>query len=122
MKYSHELNGSDQRSFRFAAIVVGAFLALTVAGGVAYWLAERNTALPKEGVTLSATVKFIGIEGGCWMLDTKYGSFLAGNLAKEFRLDGLKLTATVKLAESQAHFCPMGRGIVIVSNPVHSGA
>jgi hypothetical protein len=118
----HELSDPQPQSFRLAAIVVGAFLALALIGGVAYWSGQRDPVLPKDGATLSATVKFIGIEGGCWMLDTKYGSFLAMRLPKEFRVDGLKVTARVQLAESQAHYCPMGRGIVLVSSVARSGA
>jgi hypothetical protein len=113
---SHEFRDPQQQSFRLAAFVVGAFLALTSIGGVVYWSTQHNPVLPKDGATLSATVKFIGLEGGCWMLNTKYGSFLAPNLPKEFRVDGLKVTARMQLAESQAHYCPMGRGIVVVAN------
>jgi hypothetical protein len=37
-------------------------------------------------------------------------------MPKEFKIDGLRVTAQLKLAASQAHFCPMGRGIVVVSD------
>ncbi len=122
MNSTHESSNPQQQSFRLAAIVVGGFLALTLIGGVAYWSTQRSSGLPKGGVTLSATVKFIGVEGGCWMLKTKYGLFLAPNLPKEFRVDGLKVTAKAQLAVSQAHYCPMGRGIVVVSSVSGSGA
>jgi hypothetical protein len=118
----HELRDPQQQSFRLAAIVVGAFLALALIGGSVYWLAQREPALPKGGATLSATVKFVALEGDCWMLDTKHGLFLASGLPKEFRVNGLKVTARVQLAESQAHYCPMGRGIVVVSSVARSGA
>jgi hypothetical protein len=118
----HELSDPQQQSFRLATIVVGAFLALALIGGLFYWLGQREPALPKDGATLSATVKFIALESDCWMLDTKHGLFLASGLPKEFRINGLKVTARVQLAESQAHYCPMGRGIVVVSSVARSGA
>ena len=102
--------------------MVGAFLALVLIGGLVYWVGQREPVLPKDGVTLSAAVKFVALEGDCWMLDTKYGLFLAPGLPKEFRVNGLNVTARVQLAESQAHYCPMGRGIVIVSSVARSGA
>jgi hypothetical protein len=117
-----ELNDPQQQSFRLAAIVVGALLALALIGGSVYWLGQREPALPKDGATLSATVKFVALEGDCWMLDTKHGLFLTSGLPKEFRVNGLKVTARVQLAESQAHYCPMGRGIVVVSSVARSGA
>jgi hypothetical protein len=117
-----ELSDPQQQSFRLATIVVGAFLALALVGGSVYWLGQREPALPKGGETLSATVKFIALEGGCWMLDTKHGLFLASGLPNEFKVNGLKVTARVQLAESQAHYCPMGRGIVVVSRVARLGA
>jgi hypothetical protein len=119
---SHELTDSQQQNFRPAAIVVGAFLALLGIGGLVFWLIQRVPILPKGGATLSATVKFVPIEGGCWMLDTKRGLFSAPDLPKEFRVDGVKVTARVHLAESTAHYCPMGNGIVVVSSVTRSGA
>jgi hypothetical protein len=110
------------KSFALTAIVVGSFIALGLIGGVALWSSERGPVLPEDGVMTSAKVKFIGIEGGCWMLDTRYGSFLAPSLPKEFRVDGLKVAAKIQLARSQAHYCPMGRGIVLVTNVARSGA
>ncbi len=122
MNPSHELNDLQQQSFSIPTIVVGAFLALGVIGGVVYWLGQRGPVLPKDGATLSATVKFVALEGDCWMLDTRLGLFLASGLPKEFKVNDLKVTARVKLAESQAHYCPMGRGIVVVSSVARSGA
>ena len=116
MNSRHALNDPQQRPFHLAATVVGIFLALALIGGLVFWWGQRGPVLPKGGVTLSATVKFIALEGGCWMLDTKRGLFLASGLPKEFRVNGLKVTARVQLAESQAHYCPMGRGIVVVSS------
>lgn len=116
------MSDPQQQSFRLAAVVVGAFLVLAPIGGGVNWLGQRNSVLPKDGETLGATVKFINLEGSCWMLNTKYGLFLAPSLPKEFAVDGLKVTARIQLAESQAHFCPMGRGIVLVSNIARSGA
>ena len=119
---SHELTDSQQQHFRLAAVVVGAFLALVGIGGSVYWLIQRVPILPKGGATLSATVKFVPIEGGCWMLDTNRGLFSAPGLPKEFRVNGVKVTARVQLAESTAHYCPMGDGIVVVSSVTRSGA
>ena len=100
--------------------MVGAFLVLVLIVGLVYWVGERRP-LPKEGLTLNATVKLVPLEGGCWVLDTNYGEFLASGLPKEFKVNGLKVTAKIRLAESQAHFCPMGRGIVVVSSIARSG-
>ena len=122
MNSPHELSDPQQQLFRLATIVVGTFLALALIGGLVYWLGQRGPALPKDGATLSATVKFIALEGDCWMLDTKQGLFLAPGMPKEFRVNGLKVTARVRLSESQAHYCPMGRGIVVISSIARSGA
>jgi hypothetical protein len=90
--------------------------------GLVYWLIQRVPILPKGGATLSATVKFVPIEGGCRMLNTKRGLFSAPDLPNEFRVNGVKVTASVHLAESTAHYCPMGDGIVVVSSVTRSGA
>jgi hypothetical protein len=119
---SRELSDPQPQSFRLTAIVVGAFLALALISGSVYWVGQRDPVLPKEGVTLSATVKFVALEGGCWMLDTKHGVFLVSGLPKEFKVNGLKVTARVQLATSQAHYCPKGRGIVVVSSVARSSA
>jgi hypothetical protein len=122
MNLSHELSDPQPPSVRLAAMVVGAFLALVLIGGLVYWVGQRDPVLPKDGLILSATVKFVPLEGDCWMLDTKHGVFLASGLPKEFKVNGLKVTARIQLAESQAHYCPMGRGIVVVSGVARSGA
>jgi hypothetical protein len=119
---SRELTDSQQQNFRLAAVVDGVFLALVGIGSLAYWVIQRVPILPKGDATLSATVKFLPIEGGCWMLDTKRGLFSAPGLPKEFRVNGVKVTARVRLAESTAHYCPMGDGIVVVSSVTRSGA
>ena len=116
------MSDPQQQSFRLVAIAVGTFLAVALIGGLVYWVGQRYAVLPKDGVTLSAMVEFVPLEGGCWMLDTKYGPFLAPGLPEEFRVNGLKVTARVQLAKSQAHYCPMGRGIVVVSSVARSGA
>jgi hypothetical protein len=110
------------QSFRAGLVVVGACLAIGLIAWLAYLLSVPNLAvLMKDNPTLSARVHLVPIEGGCWMLDTRYGSFLAPTLPRDFRTDGLIITAKFALATNQAHYCPRGRGIVEISSVVRTG-
>lgn len=75
----------------------------------------------EEAVGVQGIVKFINVEGGCWLLDTRYGRLYPTNLESEFRVDGLKIIVSVRRRVDIATFCPVGDAIVTISQIARVG-
>jgi hypothetical protein len=101
--------------FRFSAVFLITSVAAALVGALWYWSLPSRLLRPNQVVTLNAVVKFEKIEGGCWLLGARSGTYLAPGLPAEFRVDGMRVEVTLQLAQSQAHYCPMGDGIVVIS-------
>jgi hypothetical protein len=97
--------------------ILSPLIVLTLIGELSACV-HTSWVLPRAGevtVGVQGTVKFINVEGGCWLLDTRYGRLSPTNLDKEFRVDGLKIIASVRRRVDIATFCPVGEAIVTIS-------
>jgi hypothetical protein len=102
-------------TFRPSAAFLVAALAAALIGVVMYWHLPNRLLRPNQVITVNAKVKFSKIEGGCWLLEASSGTYLPQGLPAEFKVDGMRVVATLQLAQSQAHYCPHGDGIVVIS-------
>lgn len=71
---------------------------------------------PGQIVTIEATVRFLPLEGGCWLLEVEPGKrYEPVNLAPGFHTDGLKVHAVLRDAPNYASFCMAGPLVTIDS-------
>ncbi len=83
---------------------------LTAAGGCSREIVDPDPS------TTEATVRFVGIEGGCWLLDADNGSrYEPIGLPAEYRVDGRRVRVTVKPRSGAASTCMVGDLVDIVS-------
>lgn len=67
-------------------------------------------------LTISATVRFVDVEGGCWRLDAKDGThYDPVGLPPAFRTDGRRVTATLRFPGNLGSFCMVGRLAEVVA-------
>jgi hypothetical protein len=85
----------------FTALIVGAALSCADAG-------TAPGAPLLQPLATNATVRFVGIEGGCWSLDTPQGHYEPINLPAEFRVDGLAVRVSLRAAPDMVSICMMG--------------
>ena len=65
---------------------------------------------------INGTVRFIDIEGGCWIIRAEDGqNFLPHNLTSEFRRDSLRVRASVEVRRDLLSVCQIGQIVDIVS-------
>jgi hypothetical protein len=64
-----------------------------------------------QNIATEATVRLASM--GCWVLDTKYGR-LEANIDPKFRIEGLKVSVTVRGEDGYASTCTVGKEIVTV--------
>jgi hypothetical protein len=55
-----------------------------------------------------ATVRFVNVETGCWVLETQAGRMQPVELAEEFRRDGLEVTVVLRDAPAMMSVCQVG--------------
>jgi hypothetical protein len=55
-----------------------------------------------------ATVRFVDVEAGCWVLETASGRVQPVELAEEFRIDGLEVTVVLRDAPDMMSLCQVG--------------
>jgi len=67
---------------------------------------------PDQTLSVDATVRYSGIEGGCWLLVAPAGSYYVFGLPDRFRRDGLRVHASIRGAGIFS-FC--GPGVAIDS-------
>ncbi len=61
------------------------------------------------------TVRFIDIEGGCWVIDTPTQRFEPINLSSEFRIDGVGVLFQANERPDLASVCQAGRIVELTS-------
>ena len=57
--------------------------------------------------TLDATIRFVGVEGGCWLLETPEQHFNV-DLEKRFQIDGARVVAVVEPIPDEISICQIG--------------
>ena len=55
-----------------------------------------------------ATVRFVQVETGCWVLETNTGRVQPVELAEEFRVDGLEVNVVLRDAPPMMGVCQVG--------------
>ena len=61
-----------------------------------------------------ATVRFLGIEGGCWALETPAGTYEPTSLPAQFRRDGQRVYVVVR-GTRLASVCQIGQLVAVDS-------
>ena len=62
---------------------------------------------PHQVLVTNATVRFVDLEGGCWVLETATGTYEPIDLPTVFRIDGLAVYAVVRSAPGAVSICQM---------------
>ena len=90
--------------------VVGDSLFEQLPAGSPYKPRVYSRALTLEALTITATVRFVNVEGGCWRLEAEDGThYEPVGLPAGFRTDGRRVTVTLRLSENLGSFCMVGR-------------
>jgi hypothetical protein len=55
-----------------------------------------------------ATVRFVAVETGCWVLETQAGRVQPIDLPQEFRIDGLEVSVVLRDAPAMMSLCQVG--------------
>jgi hypothetical protein len=86
---------------------------------------EGNNSLPAgpsgpaptsdQVLATNATIRYVGIEGGCWGLVTPQGQYEPVSLASQFRVDGLAVYAVVRSAPTAVSACMMAPLVTVES-------
>ncbi len=96
------------RSFAFAVVCT---LAGACAGAAPTDPLQSNT-----HAVVSASVRFLNLEGGCWTLEPSAGvHYLPLNLPEQFRRDGLKVQADLLRRDDYDSICMVGPVVEILS-------
>jgi hypothetical protein len=80
--------------------------------------AQSARVLPPAGevkVGVEGIVTFVKVDGGCWVLDTKYGRLQAVNLDRKYQVEQLRVVASVRRRSDLASTCMVGDAIVTIS-------
>ena len=93
--------------------VVRASLGLITAGLLIACEGSQPVPLGPSGQALAAdqvlatngTIRYVGLEGGCWALVTPQGKYEPLGLASQFRVDGLRVYAVVRGAPTAVSVC-----------------
>ncbi|MDH3495559.1 MAG: hypothetical protein OER21_02235 [Gemmatimonadota bacterium] len=64
---------------------------------------------------VTATVRFVDVEGGCWALDTDSVRYEPLGLPAEFRVDGSAVQAVIESATDVGTICMVGRLVRILA-------
>lgn len=71
---------------------------------------------PGESVTANATIQFLNIEGGCWVVVTSAGQrYEPVNLDAAFRTDGLQVQVVLRDAPGLGSICQVGPLVTVES-------
>lgn len=63
---------------------------------------------PGQTVATDAVVRYVGLEGGCWSLDTPQGSYGPAGLPTQYRVDGLPVYVVMRADTGVISLCMMG--------------
>jgi hypothetical protein len=68
-----------------------------------------------DGFVVDGVVEFLDIEGGCWAMRTgDITRYEPLDLAEEFRRDGLKIRAALKLRTDVGSYCMLGPRVEVI--------
>jgi len=87
----------------------------SVGGPVPADRSDAGQVSPDEGVELAAVIRFLDLEGGCWVIDAgSRGCYVPVNMPAEFRQGGLPVTVRV-VPRDLASICMVGPVVEILS-------
>ena len=76
---------------------------------------------PGQSLAAHATVRFVALEGGCWVVETTLGArYEPVNLPPAYRVDGLSVHVVLRDAPDMVSYCmvaPLVRIDTITSSP-----
>ena len=87
-----------------AALLFGV-LAGALGGCAAEHSSTQQALSADEPVSLSGTVHYIKVEGGCWVIDTPRGRFQPVELPERYRIEGLQVQVMLKAAPKVMSAC-----------------
>lgn len=61
-----------------------------------------------ETAEVEGTVRHVGVEGGCWIIETAQGRVQPVDLPERFRVDGLAVRVTLRDAPDRMSSCQVG--------------
>ena len=67
---------------------------------------------PYQPVATNATLRFVALEGGCWVLDTPQGSYDPLSVPSQYRVDGLPVYVVMHADTGVVSLCWMGDPLV----------
>ena len=79
---------------------------------------SRGAQSPAPGQVLAtdATIRYVGVEGGCWAIDLDSGQrYEPVNLAVDFRKDGLRVHVELRAAPDMVSTCMLGPLVTVES-------
>jgi inhibitor of cysteine peptidase len=72
--------------------------------------------LPPDAFRVDGHVRFVNVEGGCWVIDAADGTrYEPVNLPEAFRSDGLPVRAALKPRPDLASICMVGEIVELLS-------
>ena len=77
--------------------------------------ANGRTLTSDEVLATNATIRYVGVEGGCWSLVTPQGKYEPAGLAPQFRVDGLAVYAVVRGAPTAVSACMIAPSVTVDS-------
>ena len=67
---------------------------------------------PYQPFATTATLRFVAVEGGCWVLDTPQGSYDPLSVPSQYQVDGLQVSVVMHADTGVASLCWMGDPLV----------
>lgn len=77
---------------------------------------QASPLAPGQVLTANATIRFVNLEGGCWVIETAPSHrYEPVNLGAAFRTDGLSVRVVLRDAPDMSGVCQMGPFVTIDS-------
>jgi len=67
---------------------------------------------PYQPFATTATLRFVALEGGCWVLDTPQGSYDPLSVPSQYQVDGLQVSVVMHADTGVVSLCWMGDPLV----------
>jgi hypothetical protein len=67
---------------------------------------------PYQPVATNATVRYVALEGGCWVLDTPQGSYDPLSVPSQYQVDGMLVSVVMHGDTGVVSLCWMGDPLV----------
>ncbi|MGH8250143.1 MAG: hypothetical protein ACREVI_05525 [Steroidobacteraceae bacterium] len=74
--------------------------------------ATTDSAITAE---VTAIVRFLDVEGGCWALDTPQGSIQPLSLPPQFQSDGMRVRVSLRATPDMMSVCQVGPSYEVIS-------